>query len=102
MGKIYHFPPLTVNRLVREAIASHYLQLLKYPDLSKPFEKLDPKTMDWPQLQGLLLSTIRHRYSTYGCELAAGVDRETLHREIHAAAFKQFPFLRNDPRPFRS
>jgi hypothetical protein len=56
--------------------------------------------MPWPELQGLLLAHLRHRYTSYEADLRAGADRDQLHREIHAAAFHAFPFLRSDPRPF--
>jgi len=98
--KIYHFPPLTPARLVRESVVGYYLRLLKYPDPERPFSKLDPKTMPWPELQGLLLAHLRHRYTDYEARLASGEDRETLRHEIHSDAFHAFPFLRADPRPF--
>ena len=46
--KIYRFPPLTINRLVREAVSGYYLRKIKFPDLDKPFVELDPATMPWP------------------------------------------------------
>jgi len=97
--KIYHFPPLTPARLFRESAVSYYLRALKYPAPDRPFTRLDPKTMPWPELQGLSLAQLRHRYSDYESRLAAGEDRDLLHREIHAAAFHAFPWLRADPRP---
>ena len=56
--------------------------------------------MPWPELQGLLLAHLCHRYTGYESELAAGGDRETLRREIAASALHAYPFLRVDPRPF--
>jgi hypothetical protein len=98
--KVYHFPSSSVNRLVREAIYGHYLRLLKYPDPSRPSSKLDPKTMPWAELQGLILSHLRHRYTDYEAALARGEDRDLLHRAITADAFYAYPWLRRDPRPF--
>jgi hypothetical protein len=98
--KIYHFPALTLNRLVRESVSGFYLRKIKFPDADRPFTALNPATMPWPELQGLLLAHLRHRYTSYEADLRAGADRDQLHREIHAAAFHAFPFLRSDPRPF--
>jgi hypothetical protein len=81
-------------------VVGYYLRLLKYPDPERPFSKLDPKTMPWPELQGLLLAHLRHRYTDYEARLASGEDRATLRHEIHSAAFHAFPFLRADPRFF--
>ena len=46
--KIYHFPPITLNRLVREAVSGFYLLRIKFPDPDRPFTTLDPATMPWP------------------------------------------------------
>jgi hypothetical protein len=46
--KIYHFPPITLNRLVREAVSGFYLLRIKFPDPDRPFTALDPATMPWP------------------------------------------------------
>ena len=97
--KVYRFPPLTPARLFRESAVSYYLRALKYPNFDKPFTRLNLATMDWPPLLGLCLAQLRHRYSDYESRLAAGEDREMLHREIHAPAFHAFPWLRADPRP---
>jgi hypothetical protein len=98
--KPYHFPAASINRLVREAIYGHYLKQLKFPDPAVPFEKLDPAAMPWADLQGLILAHLRHRYTQYEADLAAGEDREFLHRQIAADAFYAYPWLRKDPRPF--
>jgi hypothetical protein len=99
--KVYHFPAASINRLVRESIYGHYVQLLKYPDPSAPpFTALDAATMPWPELQGLILSHLRHRYTSYEADLAAGADRDLLHRNITADALYAYPWLRKDPRPF--
>ena len=45
---IYHFPPLSLNRLVREAINGYRLRCLEFPDPERPFTRLDPATMPWP------------------------------------------------------
>ena len=46
--RIYHFPPLSLNRLVREAINGYCLRCLKFPDPDRAFTALDPATMPWP------------------------------------------------------
>ena len=46
--KIYHFPPITLNRLVGEAVFGFYLRRIKFPDPDRPFTALDPATMPWP------------------------------------------------------
>jgi hypothetical protein len=46
--KIYHFPPITLNRLVREAVSGFYLLRIKFPDPEHSFTGLDPATMPWP------------------------------------------------------
>ena len=46
--KIYHFPPITLNRLVREAVSGFYLLRIKFPDPDRPFTALDPATMPGP------------------------------------------------------
>jgi predicted RNA-binding Zn-ribbon protein involved in translation (DUF1610 family) len=89
-----------LNRLVRESVSGFYLRKIKFPDSDRPFAPLDPVTMPWSELQGLLLAHLRHRYTDYEAALAAGGDRDALHHEIHFTIFKQFPFLRSDPRPF--
>jgi hypothetical protein len=43
--KIYHFPALSLNRLVREAVSGFYLRRIKFPDPDRPFTALDPATM---------------------------------------------------------
>ena len=43
--KVYHFPPITLNRLVREAVSGFYLLRIKFPDPDRPFTALDPATM---------------------------------------------------------
>jgi hypothetical protein len=35
--KIYHFPPIILNRLVRESVAGFYLRRIKFPDPDPPF-----------------------------------------------------------------
>jgi hypothetical protein len=39
--KIYHFPPITLNRLVRESVSGFYLRRIKFPDPDRPFTALD-------------------------------------------------------------
>ena len=46
--KIYYFPPITLNRLVGEAVFGFYLRRIKFPDPDRPFTALDPATMPWP------------------------------------------------------
>ena len=46
--KIYHFSPITLNRLVRESVSGFYLRRVKFPDPDSPFTALDPATMPWP------------------------------------------------------
>jgi hypothetical protein len=46
--KIYHFPTLSLNRLVRESVSGFYLRRIKFPDPDRPFTALDPATMPWP------------------------------------------------------
>jgi hypothetical protein len=46
--KIYHFSPITLNRLVRESVSGFYLRRIKFPDPYRPFTALDPATMPWP------------------------------------------------------
>jgi len=43
--KVYHFPPITLNRLVRESVSGFYLRRIKFPDSDRPFTALDPATM---------------------------------------------------------
>jgi hypothetical protein len=43
--KIYHFPPITLNRLVCESVSGFYLRRIKFPDPDRPFTALDPATM---------------------------------------------------------
>ena len=88
--EVYRFPSLTSARLFRESNVSYYLRALKYPNFDKPFTRLNLATMDLPPLLGLCLAQLRHRYSDYESRLAAGEDREMLHREIHAAAFHAY------------
>jgi len=45
--KIYHFPPITLNRLDREAVSGFYLRRIKFPDPNRPFTALNPATMPW-------------------------------------------------------
>ena len=37
--RIYHFPPLSLNRLVREAINGYCLRCLKFPDPDRPLPR---------------------------------------------------------------
>jgi hypothetical protein len=74
--KLYHFQASSANRLIRESIYGHYLKLLKYPDPTQPFAKLDPKTIPWAELQGLILAHLRHRYTDYEAALARGENRD--------------------------
>jgi hypothetical protein len=46
--KICHFPPIPLNRLVREAVSGFYLLRIKFPDPDHPFTALDPAAMPWP------------------------------------------------------
>ena len=100
--KTYRFPPMSAARLFREAINSYLLARIHQgpssPD-EEPPDRPDPDTMPWPQLQGLCLSHLRHRYTSYDAERAKGADRETLRSEIYAAALRTYSFLRSDPRP---
>jgi hypothetical protein len=43
--KIYCFPPITLNRLVRDSVSAFYLRRIKFPDPDRPFTELDPATM---------------------------------------------------------
>ena len=35
--KMYHFPPITLSRLVRESVSGFYLRRIKFPDPDRPF-----------------------------------------------------------------
>ena len=35
--KIYRFPALSLNRLVRESVSGFYLRRIKFPDPDRPF-----------------------------------------------------------------
>ena len=35
--KIYHFSPVTLNRLVRESVSGFYLRRIKFPDPDRPY-----------------------------------------------------------------
>ena len=37
--RIYHFPPLSLNRLVREAINGYCLRCFKFPDPDRPLPR---------------------------------------------------------------
>ena len=37
--KIYHFPPITLNRLVRESVFGFYLRRIKFPDPDRPLPR---------------------------------------------------------------
>jgi hypothetical protein len=43
--KICHFPPIPLNRLVRESVSGFYLRRIKFPDPDRPLAALDPATM---------------------------------------------------------
>lgn len=89
--RIYHFPALSLNRLLHESVSGYYLRHIRFPNSDRPFTRLDLDAMPWPELQSLILSHRRHRYTGYEAALAAGGDRGQLHREIHAGAFRTFP-----------
>jgi len=46
--KIYHFPALSLDRLVRESVSGFYLRRIKFPDPDRLFTVLDPATLPWP------------------------------------------------------
>ena len=46
--KIYHFPPITLNRLVGEAVFGFYLRRIKFPDPDRPFTALDRRRCPGP------------------------------------------------------
>ena len=45
--KLYHFPALSLNRLVRDSVSGFYSRRIKFPDPERPFTALDPAT-PWP------------------------------------------------------
>jgi len=57
--------------------------------------------MPWPELQGLILSHLRHRYTQYEAALVAGEDRDVLRAAIHAAALDGPLGDRTLPPPFK-
>ena len=46
--KIYRFPALSLNRLVRDSVSRFYSRRIKFLDPERPFTALDPATMPWP------------------------------------------------------
>jgi predicted RNA-binding Zn-ribbon protein involved in translation (DUF1610 family) len=68
-------------------------------------ETLDAETSPWPLVRGSVLAFLRHDLSDYDERLRRRCERDPKFRdelaaEVAAQAFRKYPWLRDDPRPF--
>jgi hypothetical protein len=62
-------------------------------------------TSPWPLVRNAVLSFLRHSQSQYDERLRTRAERDqefrdALASQVSAAAYKKYPWLRDDPRPF--
>jgi predicted RNA-binding Zn-ribbon protein involved in translation (DUF1610 family) len=68
-------------------------------------EPLDPETSPWPLLVSAAIAFLRHNLTAYDERLRARCERDLKYRDalaaqVTAAAYRKYPWLRDDPRPF--
>jgi hypothetical protein len=97
-GTQLHFPNWPPRRLVTEAIFTWGCR-----HLDEPY--IDCELAPWPVVRGVVLAFLRHQMSDYQDRLRARCEhdpafRDELARKIEQAAYRKYPWLSNDPRPF--
>jgi hypothetical protein len=100
MPNNFHFrlPDWSPERLVKEAVCAWGFRHLSEP-------AVDYKTAPWPQVLGMILAYLRHNLTEYDERLRTRYEhdrefRDEMAAQVAAAAFRQYPWLRDDPRPF--
>jgi hypothetical protein len=92
------FPDWPPQRLAKEAFCSWGFRHLR--EVSVDYE-----TAPWPQVLGMILAYLRHNLTEYDERLRTRYEhdpkfRDEMAAQVAAAAFRQYPWLRDDPRPF--
>ena len=89
----FRFPALPVAHILKASCAAWNLR-------HDSAEQLDPETSPWDEkFLGATFAWLRHSCSVYDQMLESGADRDTLRRQIHAAARRQLPWLSLDSDP---
>ena len=89
----FRFPSWPISRILKEACAAWNLR-------HDSADHLDPEASPWDQkLLAACFAWLRHSVSAYDQMLESGADRDTLRRQIHAAARRQLPWLSLDSDP---
>jgi hypothetical protein len=97
--KPIYLPEIPPRRLIKEALRSYHLELLKDP-AAEP-EPIDPETAPWETVRRIVLAHVRHRLSDYDERLNKGEDHDLLRATLDGAAYRRYPWLKGeDPRPF--
>jgi hypothetical protein len=100
MQPLPHLPDWPARRLVTEAVIAYGLR-------HQQEEYIDEQCAPWPLVRGAVLAFLRHQLTDYDNQLLArcGHDpayRDELARTVQEAAYRKYPWLRDDPRPFSS
>jgi len=94
----FHFPDWPPQRLAKEAVCAWGLRHLSEPPV-------DYAAAPWPVVRGMIFAYLRHSLTEYDEHLRTRYEhdpkfRDEMAAQVAAAAFRQYPWLRDDPRPF--
>jgi len=100
MPEDFHFrlPSWSPERLVKESVCAWgFRHLSEVP--------IDYETAPWPQVLGMILAYLRHTLTDFDERLRTRYEhdpkfRDEMAAQVAAAAFRQYPWLQDDPRPF--
>jgi hypothetical protein len=92
------FPDWPVKRLVAEAVVAWGF---RHPES----DFVNYRTAPWPQVRTAIFAFLRHQLSDFDEQLRVRYERDQalrdeLVRQVNEAAFRKYPWLANDPRPF--
>jgi hypothetical protein len=98
MAPEIQLPDWPPRRLVVEAVLAWGFRHLDE-------ESIDCESSPWPVIRGVILGFLRHQMTDYEARLRARCEhdpgfRDELAREIEEAAYRRYPWLADDPRPF--
>jgi hypothetical protein len=99
MARDLHLPDFPPQRLLAEAVMATNLRHMEKEPIA-----LDDSP--WPLLVSVVIAFLRHNLTAYDERLRARCEhdpeyRDALAAQVTAAAYRKYPWLRDDPRPFQ-
>jgi hypothetical protein len=94
----FRLPDWSPHRLVKEAVCAWGFRHLREAPV-------DYATTPWPEVRQMIFAYLRHNHSDFDERLRVRCEhdpkfRDEMAAQVAAAAFRQYPWLRDDPRPF--